>query len=398
MNEIKKCSICGKNIDIIYKIPFCGLIGMKDYYEEKIGYCSNCSFLFNANPFSGDDLEKRYKYLSKYEFDEEKINFIEKQDYVIRSNIQKHFIEENCKEKINSVFEIGAASGYNLSLYKKEGKKVFGIEPSNYNKETSKKNYDIEIYADTFQNYLKEEKVQDKFDLIFLSHILEHIVNPMEFIEKVKKFANKYIFIDVPTFDYKFSDENFGMFSDEHVNYFTFASLQNLMYKSGFHLINARIEFYLNCYVAAGTPAIMTLWKIDDENIKYEKKKIIDNTIDNVRRYIEDSENILNEIRKKIDEIKDDEKLAIWGAGNHTSRLLAMTNLKNKNIVRIYDSDVKKQGKEILNIKISNFKKEDIELGIVDKIIISSYSSEKAICNSIENIIPKNKIIKLYNL
>lgn len=398
MNEIKKCSVCGKKIDIIYKIPFYGLVGMQEHYEEDIGYCSNCGFLFNANPFSEEELEKRYKYLSKYEFGEKNTNFIEAEDYIKRSNIQKHFIEENCDGSIHSIFEVGATTGYNLSLYKKDGKKVFGIEPSAHNKELAKKKYDIEMYADTFQNYLKEKKEYDKYDLVFLSHILEHIINPMGFIEEVKKFSNKYIFIDVPTFDYKFSDENFGMFSDEHVNYFTFESLQNLMYRAGFHLVNARIEFYLNCYVAAGTPAIMTLWEKNDENVEYEKRKIINNTLENVEKYIKDSEHTLNVIKEKIDNIGENEKVAIWGAGNHTSRLLAMTNLKNKNIVRIYDSDLKKQGKEMLNIKISSFRTEDIQEGIVDKIIISSYSSEKAIYNSIANIIPKDKIIKLYNL
>ena len=292
---------------------------------------------------------------------------------------------------------MGAASGYNLNLYKKDNKKVFGIEPSNNNKKFSKENYDIEIYADTFQNYLKEDISKSKYDLIFLSHILEHIVNPREFINEIKKFSNKYIFIDVPTFDYKFSDECFGMFSDEHVNYFTFESLQNLMYSAGFHLINVRIEFYLDCYVAAGTPAILTLWEKNKEGTKYNKRKIVNNTINKVKEYIEDSEKILSKIKEKIDSISKNQKIAIWGAGNHTSRLLAMTNLKSKNIVCIYDSDTKKQGQEIIGIKVSEFAEEDIIKKNIDKIIISSYSSENAIYNSIKNIVPNDKIIKLYN-
>lgn len=396
MEEIKKCCICQNEINNVYEIKFKGLIGLQENYIEKVGYCSKCEFLFNSIPFSEKQLEERYKYLSKYEFDKQDSNFVEKKDFIKRSMVQKKFIEENC-EKFNSVFEIGAASGYNLSLYKNEGKDVFGIEPSSTNKKIAFENYGVELYDNTFQQYLKEDKRKNKYDLIFLSNVLEHIVNPMECIENLKKYSNKYIFIEVPTFDYKISDEVFGMFSDEHVNYFSFKSLQNMMNKAGYHILNARIEFYLQCYVPSGTPSLMTIWEKDKENVKYEPKEIIGETITKFQEYINDSEKKIYKIKEKIKLISDDEKIAIWGTGNHTARILAMTDLKNKNIIKFYDSDVKKHNYKIMGKEITSFDINDILNNKIDKIVISTYVSQKSIVDSIKVLIPENKIIYFYD-
>ena len=52
-------------------------------------------------------------------------------------------------------------------------------------------------------------------------------------------------------------------------------------------------------------------------------------------------------VKDKINLIPDDVKLAIWGVGHHVSMLLANTRLEVKNIVRVYDSDKRKEGSKI---------------------------------------------------
>jgi 2-polyprenyl-3-methyl-5-hydroxy-6-metoxy-1,4-benzoquinol methylase len=73
------------------------------------------------------------------------------------------------------MLEVGAASGYNLSLYKKDGITVYGVEPSVKNVESCKQKYNIELFQGMFQEY-REKQHDKKYDLIFLSHILEHII------------------------------------------------------------------------------------------------------------------------------------------------------------------------------------------------------------------------------
>ena len=90
---INKCSICGNNIKTVYNVKYIGLVGLADEYNEEVGYCDNCEFLFKRNPFTESQLENRYKNLSKYEFKDNN-NFVEGKDYIQRSITQKNFINE----------------------------------------------------------------------------------------------------------------------------------------------------------------------------------------------------------------------------------------------------------------------------------------------------------------
>lgn len=100
-----------------------------------------------------------------------------------------------------------------------------------------------------------------------------------------------------------------------------------------------------------------------------------------------------------IDIIPSDERLAIWGAGNHASILLANTNLKNKNIVKIYDSDVKKQRVfKMCGLPISAYKEDDVINGSVEGILIATYSGQKAITKILEKSGANCKIYVLYNI
>ena len=93
---------------------------------------------------------------------------------------QKGFVDEYVKD-YKSILEIGAATGENLSLYKRDGKKVLGIEPSGNNKRYAAEEYGIEMFDMTFEEYYEAFGEQERYDLFFFSHVLEHIVEFIEF-------------------------------------------------------------------------------------------------------------------------------------------------------------------------------------------------------------------------
>ena len=285
--------------------------------------------------------------------------------------------------------EIGAASGYNLSLY--SDKHRLGIEPSELNCKLAKKNYGVEMFNGMWSEFWASNTGKT-FDLIFTSHVLEHIVNPMKFIQECASICNKYMLIEVPCFDIKFIDEPFGMFSDEHVNIFTIQSLWNLMNKAGFSPVEFEMIFGLDNFVPAGCPSIVSLWK------KSSDKKLIYNSGACLERYLRENEILLQEINKKINAVPDNEKLALWGVGNNLSKLLANTCLAQKNIVRMYDSDKRKTGFKIMGIPITPFDKADIESGAVDAILITTYTAQRSILRAIEKMNLNCKIYTLYDI
>lgn len=391
LNEvIEKCNICGGGVDDVCELNFHDLIGMSERYTQKIAICKNCGYILTKNPFDEEQLNNRYKNFSKFEFDDRSYFLSEKEDYKKRCHRQKEFIDRVVGLKnIHSMLEIGAASGYNLSIYAKDFT-VYGIEPSAVNCKNAKKYYDLDMFCGVFNEYDHKER----YDLIFLSHILEHIVNPRDFIEKCSELNNKYIFIEVPTFDYKFVDEPFGMFVEEHVNMFMLESLQNMMNACGYRLLDADIVLALNSRLPAGYPSMATVWAKDLQ--QKNKFKVLNRAIDVLMKYIDVSLAELKRIDKIISSINDHKRIGIWGVGHHASMLLANTCLKNKNIVRVYDSDEKKWGEQFAGCRIGKFSELDVYDKNIDLIIITTYTAQ----NSIENVLKpyenKIEIISLY--
>lgn len=87
-----------------------------------------------------------------------------------------------------------------------------------------------------------------------------------------------------------------------------------------------------------------------------EKENILYTAGDIVEKYMRNSKKEFSRIESIIATITNEEKLAIWGIGAHTSRLLAMTNLASKNIIKFYDSDIKKKGMTMLGKKYSRLR------------------------------------------
>lgn len=394
MNNINNCNICLGGVSVKYKLKFKYLVGLADEWNQEIAVCPRCGFIFTKNPFDDEQLNDRYKNFSKFEFDDESYVYEEKEDYKIRSVRQQQFLDRNINLKeVNSILEVGAASGYNLSLYQNNGHEVMGIEPSLQNCQNSKKYYGINMFCGTFDEYLSTKDISKKYDLIFLSHVLEHIVNPKDFIEKCASLNKGYMLIEVPTFDYKFADEPFGMFCEEHVNMFTVESLQSLMTACGYELLNAEIILGIEQRLPAGFPAISTIWQKKDA---LKIKKMINCGIDILQKYICQSEIEMKRIQSIISSIDNKKKLAIWGTGHHVSMLIANTDLETKNIVRVYDSFIKKQGMTFAGCMIQPFTAEDIEEGEIEVILIATYVSQEVILKILEPNKEKVEIITLY--
>lgn len=393
--EIKECNICSKKTKELFELSFYDLQGASDRkYVQKLHFCDKCGFLFTANPFSEEQLSNRYKNFSKFEFDSTDYILEETDGYKKRCARQFSFINAAIGDAFSSVLEIGAASGYNLSLY--SNKEVKGIEPSLKNCRLAQKHYHVDMYNGMFAEFIAEESSR-KYDLLFLSHVLEHIVNPRDFILECKRVCNKYIFIEVPSMDYKFIEEPMGMFCEEHVNYFTLESLSNLMFSAGFELVDVNYIFGLYDNLPAGWPAMSTIWKVTEDSPKIRRIPVLDSELI-IKTYINKNVIALNELKKTIDKIPQDKKLAVWGTGHHASMLLANTSLAEKNIVRVYDSDVRKHVYTFNGVNIVSFNENDIYDGKIDCILVATYTAQKAISKVLDKYKNICTIYYLYNL
>ncbi len=191
--KFKKFScICGGNEKL--------LIAEKDRYgiPIKIYLCLKCSSIFCGEILDEKSLEKFYeKYyrriysgnLTKYELFYQQLET----GYEFLKILRKL----NILEKIYNVFEVGCSSGGILYTFKKIGKNVKGCDlDKDYLLYGRSKGLHLKVGG--YDKFLKNIR---NADLVILSHVLEHLPNPIEALKKVLKNLElgKYILIGLPS-------------------------------------------------------------------------------------------------------------------------------------------------------------------------------------------------------
>jgi len=113
--------------------------------------------------------------------------------YLFTSKI--HEIVKNLK--INSVLEIGCGFGNNLKNF--EGKKVIGIDLSDYAIQKARKKYPkFEFYVGN----ILQIPLEEKFDLVFSCAVIEHIKPKLlhQAFKEMYRVSNKYI-LNIEAYD-----------------------------------------------------------------------------------------------------------------------------------------------------------------------------------------------------
>lgn len=130
------------------------------------------------------------------------------------------------------MLDIGCAAGHLMQAFKKRGWETLGIEPNKVAAEYGKNMFSLKIITD----FLEEINLNSKFeyfDLITLSHILEHVYDPYGFILSIKSLlkGNGYIFIEVPNI-LKPAGHLSDFFHSTHLYTFSPSTLEMLLKKS----------------------------------------------------------------------------------------------------------------------------------------------------------------------
>jgi hypothetical protein len=93
----------------------------------------------------------------------------------------------------------------------------------------------IHCFIDDFTN-------DEKYEIIWLSHVFEHLAEPDIFLDKIKNkmFEDSVIFIEVPNCEHTPTLKD-SIFGSPHVYHFTTKSIRDLCEKHGFEIIACKI-------------------------------------------------------------------------------------------------------------------------------------------------------------
>lgn len=342
--KYRKCPLCGNNnIDKIYSLHFTNneeVNKLPNIYDIVI--CNNCLMVYDSFFYiNQDEFDNYYKYNSTYNEATHVSN-----DTNNYGNYYLEIINYLCKylKQDFHILDAGCGSGTILKLFEeKKFNNLYGADKSDAflsNLKSSKiKNLDINILENN-------KDYNNKFNLIVVNHVLEHIFDLNTAINNLKNMLseNGYLYIAVPDLlEYiNYYNTPFMKFGIEHINHFCKTSILNLASIYGFDVIDyGKRETYVNL-----SEIYFLLKKNNDHNqLNNDYNIIVHNVIDYINKSKEGIKNIVNKFSKS------NEKIIIWGIGTSSLSLFSL-GLENLNIISIVDSSKRKQGKYINGIKI----------------------------------------------
>jgi 2-polyprenyl-3-methyl-5-hydroxy-6-metoxy-1,4-benzoquinol methylase len=173
--------------------------------------------MVSQNPIPTEQEVEQY-YATEYRQDYKQV-FEPKLKHVYRAgNLALNRLEFLTKNNVTSgrLLDVGAGGGEFTYVSSQLGFDSTGIEPnigySNYAKDQYQANVQTGQLAD----------IDDKFDIITMFHVMEHIPNPVKTFKKLYELLNEggSLFIEVPNIE-SFSQSPDNTFFKAHIHYFS---------------------------------------------------------------------------------------------------------------------------------------------------------------------------------
>jgi len=212
---------------------------IKGKYQRFFFRCGICGHFYARHDFKiGKLYSKQYLNLTYKDVDGINKRF----EHIVTLSIKKSD-NKNRAERVHSFFSknnlslLDVGSGIGVFIYEMRKKKwnVIGIELDKRYADFCKHRHGLNVY----QKNLSKFKTRDKFDLVSLNKVLEHVYDPVKLLKLSSKFLKKkgVLYIEVP--DVKASNEGKQRqeFCIDHLHVFSKSSFCLLAEKSGLQIL-----------------------------------------------------------------------------------------------------------------------------------------------------------------
>lgn len=183
------------------------------------------------------------------------------------------------------LLELGSSTGYMTQIFKKMGFAVDIVENDSTSVKKAQK-YSVKSFIGSLDDDKLLQKITDKYDVIVAADVLEHLVNPDQVLDSMRKNLSQKgtIIISVPNiaswqirkdlfFKGQFEYQESGILDKTHLIFFNFFTIQKLLEKKDFKIKS--IDLYEVDYPLRDT--IIRVPMIGKILLKYFDKLMIKN-------------------------------------------------------------------------------------------------------------------------
>jgi 2-polyprenyl-3-methyl-5-hydroxy-6-metoxy-1,4-benzoquinol methylase len=210
MNNIK-CPLCSSNSFSKYHLEKKFIISqLNNYFDSpcpediiecdySVYECNSCKFEFSNPQIEGNELF--YKWITNFD------------KYYNKHRWEYDFLDQFiASDNYHSILDVGCGNGVFFDVISKRNNiDLFGLDLSSKSIDTCHKKGYSNTYKSTLKEFLKTNSGL-KFDLITSFHVLEHISEPIEFLQNLVSLLNEtgVLFISTPyspmSFEYDWFD------------------------------------------------------------------------------------------------------------------------------------------------------------------------------------------------
>jgi SAM-dependent methyltransferase len=317
-----------------------------------VKFCKECNFYFSDSNNTQEDYNNYYLKFNNYQ-----------QQVYCPDKDQRcaNFIFENINRNENkTLLDYGTGNGVLANLLSKE----FSVEM-----------FDIDM-----------EKNTKKYDLLVLSHVLEHIYDVNNFIKEISKNIKEdkgLLYIEIPNADFYKEFTNICPLQEvniEHINFFSKYALNKLLVNNGFSCVNMIDDYFM---------------------IKNSKYFVIRGIFEKVKNsssfetYVDQGLKIINSYNFEL--LKKYENVYIYGCGQFLFKIFDKIQ-NNVNIINIIDDNPCYLNKKIKNINIINYELFQQLCKNEDNVLLTTMIHDEKIKQKLILLNKKINIININNL
>ncbi len=239
--EHSRCPLCD-SAEIALRLNLADHSISKEEFD--VFACNDCGFLFTQNPPPASSAGKYYQAEAYVSHSDTKEGVVNKIYHVVRDfMLKKKFkmIEGFAIGK--TILDVGSGTGYFLNFMRNNGYDTLGIEIDDNAREYGKKKFGLNILP---QSDLVNDSITKQFHVISLWHVLEHLYDPEQYIQRFKNLlmGGGHLVIAVPnpdSCDARYYGEYWAAYDvPRHLWHFTPKTLNQLTAKYGFELVKMK--------------------------------------------------------------------------------------------------------------------------------------------------------------